>query len=325
MKKLSAGLLMGAAVVLFLFPAVAEATEIDVEAASLNGGMTLPSYRAGDTLIVHGSEQLNTDGWETLKAAPVQYELVLDNGQTSIPAGDALSAFPNLLSLTAETVTQVGKMAFMGSAVLRSVSLPAAASIAESAFNTCPELREVSLPRVSALGGDAFAGCSRLEAVSLPLTTEIPSRAFANCAALAALSLPAAKTIGQSAFDSCSALKTLSLPAVTEIGLRAFYGAASVAEISMPKVVTIGNEAFSGCTSLSVIRLEDADPSVAENAFSGVSRVTIYSNRKTLTDKNYPNYDLANPKDSGGGCDAGLGLWGLTSLAAFCLLKRRGL
>jgi hypothetical protein len=325
MKKLMGVLLMGVAVVVFLFPASAGATAIDVEVANLNGGMTLPFYRAGDTLVVQGSEQLNTDGWAALQNAPAQYELVLANGQTSIPAGNSLAAFPNLLSLTAETVTQVGKMAFMGSAVLRSVSLPAAVSIAESAFNTCPELKEVYLPRVSTLGGDVFAGCSRLEAVSLPAVTEIPSRAFANCVTLASLSLPVVQKIGQSAFDSCSALTTLSLPAVTEIDLRAFYGASSITEISMPQVKTIGNEAFSGCTALKILRLEDADPSVAENAFTGVSRITIYSNG-TLTDKDYPPYDLANPaKDSGGGCDAGAGLLGLASLALFCLYKRRSL
>jgi hypothetical protein len=330
MKKLMGVLLTGLVVVVFLFPTSAGATTIDVEAANLNGGTALPSYRAGDTLVVYGSEQLNTDGWAALKNAPLQYELVLNNGQTSIPAGDIAAAFPNLLSLTAETVTQVGKMAFMGSAVLRSVSLPTAASIAESAFSACSELKEVSLPKVSALGANVFAGCSRLEAVSLPAVTEVPSRAFANCSMLASLSLPVAKKIGQSAFDSCSALTTLSLPAVTEIDLRAFYGAASVTEISMPHVVTIGNEAFSGCAALKILHLENADPSVAENAFSGVSSVTIYSNRKTLTDKDYPPYHLANPKDpekdSGGGCNTGIGLGlGLASLAMFCLSKRRSL
>jgi hypothetical protein len=121
---------------------------------------------------------------------------------------------------------------------------------------------------------------------------------------------------------------TLSLPAVTEIDLRAFYGASSITEISMPQVETIGSEAFSGCTALKILRLEDADPSVAENAFYGVQHITIYSNRTTLTDTNYPPHDLANPgKDSGGGggCDAGIGFLGVAALAMFCLSKRRSL
>jgi hypothetical protein len=314
MKKLRGFVLAGIAVVLFLFPAMSRAAEIEVQLVDLNEGKTLPSYKAGDTLIVQGFGQLNANGWRTLKIAPAEFALVLNNGQTFIPAGDSASAFPKLLSLTAEKVTRVEKMAFIGSPLLEKVSLPAATTIAENAFNTCANLKNVSLPKASSLGTNAFAGCSKLESIALPLVTTIPSRAFANCTTLKSFDLPLVQKIEQSAFDSCSALTKLSLPAAKEIDLRAFYRAISVTEVFMPKVTTIGSEAFAGCTALSVIRLGDADPSVAPNAFSGVPRVTIYSNRKFLTSTHYPPYSMAHSKSSkrgSGGCDTGMGFLGL--------------
>jgi hypothetical protein len=332
MKRLRGVLLAGVAVVLFLFSAAAEAAEVPVTVVDLNNGeRTLPSYEKGATLVVQGIGEVDKEGWKKLKEASLPFALVLKNGQKSIPAGEKAGEFRNLTSLTASTVTHVGKMAFMGSPVLKSVSLEAATDIAENAFNTCEELKEVFLPKVSTLGNGVFASSRKLESVALPLVADIPSRAFANCTALKSLSLPVAWKIGPNAFDSCSALTTVSLPAVTEIGLRAFYNANSLNEISMPKVLRISEEAFAGCVSLRVLRLENADPTVAKDAFSRVPRVTIYSNRKILTSGNYPHYDLAGsqyPKKSsgsGGGCDPGMGFLALAPLAAFCARKRRGL
>ena len=303
------------------FPSSALAAEITMEVTDLNKGGSLPSYRAGDTLRIVGSEPLNSDGWETLKGASVMFILVLENDQTSIP-DNAMSMNTALISAAGTQVTRVGKSAFFGCISLEDVYFPSMATIGDNAFYTCAKLTEITLSNVSSIGKDAFKGCEKLESVSMPFVESVFEGAFANCRALTSLGLPAAKTIGRNAFDGNSALTAISLPAATLIEPRAFYGASSVTELSLPVVAKIGSEAFSGCESLKVLRLGDADPSVDKDAFAGVGRITVYSSRKTLTSTNYPPYDMANPGGAdSGGCNAGLHLSAVL-LCAVLFLKR---
>ena len=289
------------AVLPLAFPLPASAAEVEVAVADLNAGTTLASYQTGDTLRIVGSEPLNAAGWEILKGASVRFALVFDNGQTSIP-DNALAMSAALVSISGAQVARVGERAFFSDIELMSVDFPALSAIEGDAFYSCTKLTAATLSNLSALGKNAFRGCEKLKNASMPVIESIPEGAFANCFALASLSMPNVKTIGRSAFDGDSALTAISLPAATLLESRAFYKASSVTELSLPLVTEIGSEAFSGCTALKILRLENADPSVGENAFTGVGRVTIYSNRKALTDNDYPLYDLANPKDSGGGC-----------------------
>ena len=287
------------------FPASALAAEVVVAVADLNAGKALPSYRAGDTLLIVGSAPLNTTGWETLKYASAAFSLILENGQTSIP-DSAMTMNTALIAVEGTHVTWVGKNAFFSCISLESVYFPSMTTIGENAFYVCAKLTEISLFNVSSIGRDAFRGCEKLESFSMPLVDSVPEGAFANCRALTSFELPRAKTIARNAFDGNSALTEIYLPAAEFVGLRAFYRASSVWELFLPEVAKIESEAFSGCTSLKFFRLDDADPSVDEDAFAGVGRITIYSNRKTLTSKNYPPYDLANPgdSDSSSGCNA---------------------
>ena len=302
-----------------------QAVEVRVEVADLNAGYALPAYSAGDTLRIVGAVPLNAAGWETLRNASVRFALILDNGQTSIPDNAMALNSTAPTSVTGARVTQVGKGAFRGCISLERVSFPALTTIDDDAFYACARLESITLSNVSSLGRNAFQGCENLRNVSMPSVESIPNGAFLNCRALTSLSLPRAKTIGQGAFESNSSLTTVSLPAATIVDSRAFYRASSLAEISLPSVTEIRSEAFAGCTALRILRLGNANPSVSENAFQGVGRITIYSNRTSLTSRNYPPYDLATSNDSaGGGCDATAANAGLfVLLCAALFLKRK--
>ena len=304
------------------FPSQVQAANVNVEIDDLNDGI-LGFYNAGDTLLIFGDEQLNSTGWATLRGASRAFSLVFENGQTSVPH-EAMSENTALISISGEQVTSVGERAFWSCVSLESVNFPALVSVGESAFHFCSELRSVSLSRVTSVGRNAFRYCGKLESVSMPIVESIPEGAFADCVELAELYVPRAGTIGRHAFENNSSLATISLPATTGLETRAFYRASSLKEVSLPTVRDIGNEAFAGCESLSVLRLGDADPSVHESAFTGVGRITIYTDRSSLTSRNYPPHDLATSADSeGGGCNAvaNAGLYIL--LCASLFLKRK--
>ena len=308
----------------------ASAIEIEVAAELLNAGAGLPSYRAGDTFRIVGGVQLNATGWAALRRASAAFALVLDNRQTSIPENAMNNALePNanaLTSITGEHVREVGRRAFFGSISLVRVNFPSLTTIGDEAFYICASLESITLSGVTSLGRNAFRGCRSLTQVSMPDLVIVPEGAFANCTALANLYLPSARTIGRNAFENNSSLAVISLPAATVVELGAFSMASSVTELSLPSVTRIESGAFSGCTALRIIRLGDADPSVAQDAFVGVGRVTIYSNRNSLTYRaNFPPHDLSISGDSSSsGCNAGLHLWAILLCAAFFLKTKRG-
>jgi hypothetical protein len=287
-----------------LLPATAWAAVVEVDAASLNDG-EIPSYRAGDTIRVTGTEQLRIDGWATLAAAGDKFTLELENGQATIPT-KAMYNNAFLTAVTADSVTTVGSDAFTAS-VLTSVYLPLATTIGEAAFANS-DLTYADLPAVREIGQRAFSGCVGLMDIELPLATTIDDFAFNDCSKLASAYLPVATTIGLRAFYGCASLRDVSLPKATTIGNSAFQGSSDLQTISLPSVRSIGVGAFESCVSLAELYLDDADPTTGTDAFKGVpSGLLIYTNQKTLKGTNYPaDYRLVLPEGaSGGGCNAG--------------------
>jgi hypothetical protein len=296
-NRLCAGLAL-LAFMLIVSEAAAWAAVVEVRAASLNDSK-FPAYNSGDTIHVTGTEQLNSVGWSTLNSstkdsARKNFGLVLDNGQTSVPA-DAMRYNGYLTSFNASAVKTIGSAAFM----------------------TCP-LTSAFLPRAETIGDESFAGCDKLASVYLPVAKEIGRRAFSVCTKLTGVSLPEAVKIGDFAFNGSSQLKNVSLPLATELGVRSFYGSA-LTRVSLPKVRTIGSEsfavctqlvsaslptveaiqskAFEGCSALKEIHLDNADPSTGKDAFRGVPRgLLIYADREKLKGTDYPEgYRLVHP------------------------------
>ena len=322
--------LMSITLALFIFLAAAStlpafAAHYDVSASDLNSGAALPRYAAGDTLWIVGYSSLNTTAWQTLNRATVPFGLVFSNGQTSIPDNAMAMNSVAPIFVVGEQVTRVGKRAFFGCISLRSVDFPYLAVIDDEAFYACSSLEDICLYDVFSMGKNAFRGCERLEYAYMYELENIPEGAFANCYSLADLYLPSARTIGRNAFDSNSSLREVSLPLAAVLEPRAFYRA-YIRDLYLPSVTQIGSEAFSGCSALQTLDLEYADPWVGENAFAGVGRITIYSNRRSLSSYNYPPYYLAtfNGEDGGGGgCSAGFSSFALLlSIVPFAIKKK---
>ena len=118
---------------------------------------------------------------------------------TAVPltgASSIASIFEKLVSKTrnyitrtmqvaeSDTVTSVGKGAFLMYDTLTSVSFPVATSIGVQAFSGCSALTSVEFPLVTSIGEQAFLYCSALTSVDLPAVTSIGTVAFYDCMSL---------------------------------------------------------------------------------------------------------------------------------------------
>lgn len=131
----------------------------------------------------------------------------------------------NLLEISDDSVTYIGRFAFYRSSVRR-VSFPNATRIETGAFVLCDGLQSLDLPNVVTVEAGA--------------TDEMEMSGFGE------LYLPKAKTIGDGAFASCQGLGRVELPCVESIGDGAFYMAFNLYEviIGTPSVCQLGSDAF---------------------------------------------------------------------------------
>ena len=313
------------------FETDAWAKAVEARAESLNSGK-LPAYNAGDTISVVGTEQLNSTGWSALNSgtkdiAKKNFSLVLNNGQTSIPA-NAMKYNGYLISLNAADVRTIGSSAFTACS-LSSVSLQEALIIGDNAFSTCDRLTGIYLPVVREVGRRAFSGCSKLTGISLPKAERIGYFAFNGSSQLKNASLPEAAELGTRSFYG-SALTSVSLPMARMIGSESFAGCTQMTRAALPVVEVIQSRAFEGCTALEELHLDDADPSTGTNAFNGVpGGLLIYTNKSRLKGTEYPkDHSLvisgASSKSSGGGCNTGIfaSLLVIAAFAAMTVAKR---
>ncbi|MCL2040088.1 MAG: T9SS type A sorting domain-containing protein [Bacteroidetes bacterium] len=78
-----------------------------------------------------------------------------------------VSTQDQILSVTAESVTEIKMMAFVAQSLLTEISLPNVEIIGEGAFAGCSVLETLSLPKIESIGGGAFLGANALTSVSL--------------------------------------------------------------------------------------------------------------------------------------------------------------
>lgn len=181
------------------------------------------------------------------------------------------------LSITANNLTNVGSMAFLGCAGDSSISIAPEANIAFEAFYQFIGLRNVTLPSsIASIGNYAFNGCSGLTSIVIPDGyTTLPAGCFQDCTGLVSVSFPetfvsipyrafqgcinldiqlpiSLRTIDPFAFDGCASLKLIDIPAgVRVIPDHAFTNCSTVTCIEIPQGVTsIGPRAFAGCSNV---------------------------------------------------------------------------
>lgn len=213
-----------------------------------------------------GSPTPETENLVYFRAPENAVEVVIPDGVTEI-APDAFKGNPNLESVVIpNSVRSIPAKAFsytdrqMENTKLRSVVIPAHASIGSRAFYSLPSLESVTLnidgqtaalPRDGIqIGDEAFGWCRKLKRIEFPEgIRSIGKMAFIGCS-MESVTLPyGVETIGEQAFQQCKELKTLHLPdSVKTIGAGAFTSCGALKEVAIPESVTeIGKDAFRYC------------------------------------------------------------------------------
>ena len=113
----------------------------------------------------------------------------------------------------------------------------------------------------TAISEKAFFNDKQLTSLSLPSSVErVDSLAFEGASNLKTITFPVSgkglKKIGSLAFKDCSSLESIDLSnaEITEIPVRAFENCTSLKSVKLPPTVTkIANNAFSGCSKLEEI------------------------------------------------------------------------
>lgn len=95
---------------------------------------------------------------------------------TSIPS----EAFYNtaLTKVRFDNVKDMGKSAFKGCSVLKTVFLSSADTVGTNAFEDCSKLRGVHLPQLKALNSETFKNCTSLKSLHLESVLKVNSGAF---------------------------------------------------------------------------------------------------------------------------------------------------
>ena len=194
------------------------------------------------------------------------------------------SAPPEAVDLVIpDGVTEIGPGAFSGCTQLKSVVFPNSLNFIPAScfpsFRFGNTLRSVSIPAHASIGDQAFMFCQALESVTITKGGEtvappmenahIGREAFSSCFALKRFEFPdGIRSIGDNAFLSCP-LESVILPdSVTSIGENAFSGTA-IKTLKLPAgIKTIGDRAFLGCPSLEDFELPPGRIDIGRNAFS---------------------------------------------------------
>ena len=204
------------------------------------------------------------------------------------------------------SLTEIGELAFAGTA-LKSIILPnSITSIGESAFYYCKNLASITISNsLTIIQKGLFEGCNSLTAIIIPdSVTSIGDNAFYKCGSLEEVSIGSGvMSIGASIFRSCGNLTSIIVDAsntayhsvdnclietvsktliagcknsiipidgsVTSIGNGAFDGCSGLISITIPdNVISIGEYAFSDCKNLTTINLGNGITNIGEQTFS---------------------------------------------------------
>ena len=172
-----------------------------------------------------------------------------------------------------DTITEIGKHAFVNMRNLSSIEIPASVtSLGYAAFSYCNSLKEITIPEsVETIGFGCFARCKKLQEVNI----------LGN----------GLKTIGKTAFSRCAKLQSVTLPAsLQSIGRLAFFRS-GLKSVRIPGSCRLDSDAFSTATKLKKVVFEDRTNDdagfLSAGAFSNCSNLL-----KVYLPKQAPNYRI---------------------------------
>ncbi len=186
--------------------------------------------------------------------------------------------FPGITALDlSEYKGAFGVQAFRDATRLKSVKLPAGASIPAGMFKGCVGLTSVDLSSCHpGFGNSAFEDCVELTAVKLPVNAALSSGLFKGCVKLTGVyagdvsvgivDLSAVISFGESVFENCVGIREVRLPASVALsagifkgctGLNAVYTGSKTAGAIDLRLYTGGfaESAFRSCTGISALYL----------------------------------------------------------------------
>lgn len=187
--------------------------------------------------------------------------------------------------------------AFMENNSIKSVTLEEGIKgIEQHAFYNCKNLSDVKIPKTMQKIDDyAFGGCDNLKSVELPTSTKgISSSAFKNSAIASIVSgnyTYVMKFDGSDKFQGIEIVEhnknqdsSVKLTGelngfnIIGIGVNAFANDDTLEEVTlMGHIQYVGNKAFANCSKLKTFNNE-ANATIAEDAFEGTSITTYYDN-----------------------------------------------
>lgn len=188
-------------------------------------------------------------------------------------------------------VTSVASLAFTGSSVLTSVTVPSSVtSIGSLAFGRCTKLTSISVdnfnPTYSSIGGVLFdknkttliqypAGVSGSYSIPSSVVT-LASAAFYYCDKMTSITFASSVTsIEFDAFFYCKGLTSITIPSnIASIGAYAFEYCSNIATVTISDGVTnIGTYAFQYCSGLVSVQIPASVTTIGQGAFGGCTKL----------------------------------------------------
>ena len=250
-------------------------------------GSNLFSYNGSGKVAVWNVKRMG-DLTQTSGLGQYQFNrIIFGDSVEYIPAYLAIYVGNDSIHLP-ETVTGIGRGAFMSCSRLKKINIPASVtSIGSSAFSGCKSLEQLVLPSgLKEIPESLCNQCLALDSVKLPEgITVIPTQAFSGCKSLKRIRIPNGVTnIGNMAFSNCS-LDTLVLPSsLTILGDKVFINPVNYVSpkelVLNEKLIATGMETFANWRTLQKVTIGKNVAILGQSCFAGdsaINDITCYA------------------------------------------------
>jgi len=250
-------------------------------------GSNLFSYNGSGKVAVWNVKRMG-DFTQTSGLGQYQFNrIIFGDSVEYIPAYLAIYVGNDSIHLP-ETVTGIGRGAFMSCSYLKKINIPASVtSIGSSAFSGCKSLEQLVLPSgLKEIPESLCNQCLALDSVKLPEgITVIPTQAFSGCKSLKRIRIPNGVTnIGNMAFSNCS-LDTVVLPSsLTILGDKVFINPVNYVSpkelVLNEKLIATGMETFANWRTLQKVTIGKNVAILGQSCFAGdsaINQITCYA------------------------------------------------
>ena len=199
-----------------------------------------------------------------------------------------------------ENLSSIKAAAFMGTTMLREISLPDSIRTIEQCAFYNSGIKSIHLPedlrqigngafgssgiksivvpdRVTKLGRGAFNRCYELTDVTLPESiTTIPRYAFIDCGKLKTVNAPNITVVCDSAFCNCEMLTTFDFSQIKELGSTSFAGTSIRKVVFSNKLTKLQPSIFCSCKDLQSVDMSACDniKTISTRCFEDCNKLT---------------------------------------------------